>query len=144
MGKIKAFFNEFKEFALKGNVVSMAVGIIIGGAFSSIITSLTENIINPIIGCFNEGGIIGLSVTIWNAELYIGAFIMDVINFLIMALVLFVIIKAMNKVMTIGKKKEAPAAPTTKLCPFCKSEINILATKCPHCTSAIPAEEVQA
>lgn len=144
MGKIKAFFNEFKEFALKGNVVSMAVGIIIGGAFSSIITSLTENIINPIIGCFNEGGINGLSVTIWNAELYIGAFIMDVINFLIMALVLFVIIKAMNKVMTIGKKKEAPAAPTTKLCPFCKSEINILATKCPHCTSAIPAEEVQA
>lgn len=144
MGKIKAFFNEFKEFALKGNVVSMAVGIIIGGAFSSIITSLTENIISPIIGCFNEGGFKGLTITIWEAELKIGAFIMDVVNFLIMAFVLFIIIKAMNTVMTIGKKKEEAAAPTTKVCPYCQSEISILATKCPHCTSAIPAEEVQA
>ena len=144
MGKIKAFFNEFKEFALKGNVVSMAVGIIIGGAFSSIITSLTDNIISPIIGCFNEGGFNGITIDIWEAQLRIGAFLTDVLNFLIMAFVLFLIVKAMNKIMSLGKKKETPAAPTTKVCPYCQSEISILATKCPHCTSALPAEEVNA
>lgn len=144
MGKIKAFINEFKEFALKGNVVSMAVGIIIGGAFQSIVTSLIDNIINPIIGCFSTGGIKGLSVTIWNAELFIGNFIMDVINFLVMAFVIFLIVKAMNKAMSLGKKKEEPkpAEPTTKVCPYCRSEISILATRCPHCTSVLTAAEV--
>lgn len=146
MGKIKAFINEFKEFALKGNVVSMAVGIIIGGAFQSIITSLINNIINPIIGCFSYGGINGLSIQIWKAHLYIGAFIMDVINFLVMALVVFLIVKAMNKAMSLGKKKEEPKpeAPTTKTCPYCQSEISIIATRCPHCTSMLTVEEVTA
>ncbi|MGN0166371.1 MAG: large conductance mechanosensitive channel protein MscL [Lachnospiraceae bacterium] len=137
---MKSFLNEFKEFALKGNVVSMAVGIIIGGAFQSIVTSLINNIINPIIGCFNEEGINGLKITIWNAELCIGAFIMDVVNFIIMAFVIFLIVKAMNAAMSIGKKKaepEVPAEPTTKVCPYCLSEININAKKCPHCTSEL-------
>lgn len=137
MGKIKNFFNEFKAFALKGNVVSMAVGIIIGGAFTSIINSLINNIINPIIGCFVSGGINGLTVKIWKAELFYGAFVMDVINFFVMAFIVFLMVKAMNAATSIGKKKteETPAAPTTKVCPYCQSEININATKCPHCTS---------
>lgn len=137
MGKIKNFFAEFKAFALKGNVVSMAVGIIIGGAFTSIINSLINNIINPIIGCFVSGGINSLTVKIWKAELFYGAFIMDVINFIVMAFIVFLMVKAMNAATSIGKKKteEAPAEPTTKVCPYCQSEININATKCPHCTS---------
>ena len=137
MGKIKNFFAEFKAFALKGNVVSMAVGIIIGGAFTSIINSLINNIINPIIGCFVSGGINGLTVKIWKAELFYGAFIMDVINFIVMAFIVFLMVKAMNAATNVGKKKteEAPAEPTTKVCPYCQSEININATKCPHCTS---------
>lgn len=139
MEKIKNFIKEFKEFALKGNVVSMAVGIIIGGAFQSIITSLIENIISPIIGCFNTGGFEGVSITIWKAELLVGQFVLDVVNFLIMAFVVFLIVKAMNAAMSIGKKKEedVPAEPTTKVCPYCQSEININATKCPHCTSEV-------
>lgn len=139
MGRIKNFFSEFKAFALKGNVVSMAVGIIIGGAFTSIVNSLINNIINPIIGCFTAGGISGLTVQVWDATLCYGAFIMDVINFIIMAFVVFLMVKAMNSAMNIGKKKEeeVPAEPTTKVCPYCQSEININATRCPHCTSEV-------
>lgn len=145
MGKMRAFMNEFKAFALQGNVVSMAVGIIIGGAFQSIITSLIDNIINPIIGCFSYGGISGLSVTIWKAELYIGTFVMDVVNFLVMALVVFLIVKAMNTAMAkaraLGPKAETPEAPATKICPFCQSEISKIATRCPHCTSMLKVDE---
>lgn len=135
MKGIKKFFGEFKEFALKGNVVSMAVGIIIGGAFQSIVTSLIDNVISPLIGCFNVGGLNGLVIHIWKADLAIGAFLMDIINFIIMAFVIFMIVKAMNKLMDLGHKKKEEAEPTTKKCPYCQSEIDILATKCPHCTS---------
>ncbi|MDO4522088.1 MAG: large conductance mechanosensitive channel protein MscL [Eubacteriales bacterium] len=137
MSKTKSFFGEFKEFALKGNVVSMAVGVIIGGAFQSIVTSLLDNIINPVIGCFNVGGFNSLAIHVGSADLMVGQFIMDVINFLIMAFVVFMIVKAMNKAMSMGKKEEKPADPTTKVCPFCQSEIDIKATRCPHCTSQL-------
>ena len=116
------FFKEFKEFALKGNVMSLAVGVIIGGAFQSIVTSLTENFIKPLIAVFT-GGVqtdeagnpqyIGGSFTINGVEFNYGAFLSAVINFLIMALILFLLIKFINKVMSIGhkKKEEEPAAP---------------------------------
>lgn len=135
---MKAFFKEFKEFAIKGNVMSLAVGMIIGSAFTALVNSLLDNVISPIIGCFNTGGINGLHVTIWKADIYYGAFLTDVVNFLIMAFVVFLMVKAMNKLTDMGKKKDAEEeAPTTKECPYCKSEINIEATKCPHCTSDV-------
>ncbi len=119
---MKKFLQEFKAFALKGNVMSMAVGVIIGGAFQSIVTSLTANFINPLIALLtggvkkDENGnpmIIGGSFTINGVEFNYGAFISAVINFLIMALILFLLIKGMNKLMEIGhkKKEEAPAPP---------------------------------
>ena len=138
---MKKFMKEFKEFALKGNVMDMAIGVIIGGAFATIVAALTEYIINPIIGCFITGGLEGWTITIWKAELGIGAFIMAIINFIILALVLFLLLKAMNKVISLRAKEEEAAPPTTKVCPFCKSEVPIDAVKCPHCTSDLPEEE---
>ena len=107
---MKKFLEEFKEFALKGNVMDMAIGVIIGGAFASIVAALTDYIINPIIGCFTTGGLEGWTITIWKAELGIGAFIMAIINFIILALILFSMIKAMNKLMSLKKKNEEPEA----------------------------------
>lgn len=115
---MKKFLEEFKAFALKGNVMSMAVGVIIGGAFQSIVTSLTANFINPLIALitggvkYDEYGnpmIVGGSFTINGVEFNYGAFLSAVINFLIMAFILFLLIKGMNKLMEIGhKKKEEP------------------------------------
>jgi large conductance mechanosensitive channel len=136
--KTKGFFGEFKKFVMRGNVIDMAVGVIIGAAFGSIVTALTENVINPLIGCIGNPEVEGFVIPlIKGQEINLGAFITAVINFVIMAFVLFLIVKAMNKAMTIGKKKEEEAAPKTKVCPFCKSEINIEATRCPHCTSEL-------
>ena len=136
----KSWTQEFKEFILRGNVMNMAVGIIIGGAFSAIISSLTEDIISPILGLFGGMNFDQLTLSLGGeATLNYGKFITAVINFLIMAFVVFWMVKAVNKVME--KKEEAPAepeAPTTKECPFCKSEIAIEATRCPHCTSELP------
>ena len=135
---MKAFMKEFKEFISRGNVMDMAVGIIIGGAFTAIVNSLVADIINPLLGCF-----VSMDFSAWTiplvgeAALGIGNFINAIISFLIMAFILFSIIKAMNKAASIGKKPEEPAAPTTKICPYCKSEIAIEATRCPHCTSQL-------
>ena len=136
---MKAFMKEFKEFISRGNVMDMAVGIIIGGAFAAIVNSLVADIINPLLGCF-----VSMDFSAWTiplvgeAALGIGNFINAVISFLIMAFILFSIIKAMNKAASIGKKpEEKPAEPTTKICPYCKSEIAIEATRCPHCTSQL-------
>ncbi len=141
---MKKFFGEFKEFISKGNVMDMAVGIIVGGAFTAIVSALTDNIINPLIGSIFKMDFSDLAVTINGAELKYGAFIMAVINFIIIAFVLFLIVKGMNtlraKAEEKKKKEEVEAAPTTKVCPFCKSEVAIEATKCPHCTSDLPEE----
>lgn len=135
---MKKFFTEFKEFISKGNVLDLAVGVIIGGAFSTIVTSLTDNIINPLINCIGGAEIQGKIHLIGDNYIDYGAFISAIINFLIMAFVIFCIVKAVNKAMTIGhKKEEAVEEATTKVCPFCKSEIAIDAVKCPHCTSDI-------
>ena len=103
---MKKFLAEFKEFALKGNVMDMAIGVIIGGAFKGIIDALTEFILNPIIGCFTTGGLEGWTITVGEAELGIGAFIMAIINFIILAFVLFLMLKGMNKLMSLKKKEE--------------------------------------
>lgn len=134
---MKKFLEEFKAFIAKGNVLDLAVGVIIGGAFSSIVTSLTDNIIKPLINCIGGAEIQGKLHLIGDNYLDYGAFISAVINFVIMAFIIFCIVKAVNKMMSLGKKPEAEEAPapTTKVCPFCKSEIDINATKCPHCTS---------
>ena len=124
---MKKFLEEFKAFALRGNVMDMAIGVIIGGAFTSIVTSLTENIINPILGLFGGTDLSGFVLNLGGVELRYGAFITSIINFLIMAFVLFCLLKAVNKLTALGKKPEAPAEPTTKVCPFCCSEIPIKA-----------------
>ena len=147
---MKKFIHEFKEFALKGNVMNLAVGVIIGAAFQSIVTALTSSFINPLIavvtgGTNGEGVTVGGTFTIRGVVFDYGSFITAVINFLIMAFVLFCLLKAINKLVDIGKKPLAAAeeeAPTTKVCPFCKSEISLDATRCPHCTSVL--EEVNA
>ena len=148
----KSFFKEFKEFTLRGNVMDLAVGVIIGAAFGDIVTSLTESFINPLInsiGGANVGGSIKLpwvdytgldAETASSLSLNWGNFVTAIINFLIMALVLFIILKLVNKVMSIGKKPKK-ADPTTKVCPFCMSEISIKATRCPHCTSELAVVE---
>ncbi len=134
---MKKFLEEFKAFALKGNVMDMAIGVIIGAAFGNIVTALTESFINPLLGLIPGNGEVGGAFTIKGQVFNYGAFITAVINFLIMALVLFLLLKAINKAMSIGKKEEEAAAPTTKACPFCKTDINIEATRCPNCTSVL-------
>ena len=139
---MKKFKSEFKEFISRGNVMDMAVGIIIGGAFTSIVSSLVEDIINPILGMFGGMNFDQLHIKLLGeATLNYGKFISAILNFLIMALIVFIIMKTMNRMAEKFKKEEAPAAPTTKVCPFCKSEIAIDATRCPHCTSVLEEKE---
>ena len=135
---MKKFIEEFKVFALKGNVMNMAVGVIIGAAFSDLVTSFTTNIIQPIIACIGGAEVHG-KINLFGTGNYIdyGAFISSVIYFLMMAFVIFMLVKTMNTVMDLGKKKEEASAPSTKKCPYCKSEIAIEAVKCPYCTSDI-------
>lgn len=132
---MRKFISEFKEFAMKGNVMDMAVGIIIGSAFTGIVTSLVDNILSPVIGLLTKGNFDGLAVDFFGVTLKYGSFIMAVINFLIVAFVLFVIIKAMNKAKSLGQEEEAE--PEVKECPYCMSEIHVKAMRCPHCTSQL-------
>ncbi len=134
---MKAFMKEFKEFISKGNVMDMAVGIIIGGAFTAIVNSLVNDVIMPIISLLTGGfDFSALCIVLGEGEgaatLNYGAFISAIINFLVIALVIFCVIKSMNKF-----KKQQEEAPTTKDCPYCFEKINIKASKCPHCGSEI-------
>lgn len=138
--KQSKFFNEFKEFALRGNMLDLAVGILIGGAFQNVVTSLTKNIISPILGCFGEVNFSDWVFNIGNLSITYGAFLTDIINFVIMAFVVFVIVKCMNKLATIGSKTEVKEE-TTKECPHCYSNINIKANRCPYCTSELKEED---
>ena len=133
---MSSFFKEFKEFISRGNVLDMAVGVIIGGAFSSIVKSLVEDVIMPIVA-IPTGGLDFKQIKL--GPIMIGNLISAVINFLIIAFVLFCVIKAFNKAkdFTLPHKEEEEAAPTTKICPYCKSESDINATRCPHCTSVL-------
>ncbi|MBQ8183034.1 MAG: large conductance mechanosensitive channel protein MscL [Clostridia bacterium] len=154
---MKKFFGEFKDFIAKGNVIDLAVGVIIGGAFSGIVTSLVNDIVTPLITLITgrlafadmfivlTKDVAEVPATLAAAQeaglstLNYGLFIQGVINFLITAFVIFLMVKAINKVRTLGAKKEEAVeeAPTTKVCPFCKSEIAVDATRCAHCTSEV-------
>ncbi|MBQ2815593.1 MAG: large conductance mechanosensitive channel protein MscL [Clostridia bacterium] len=151
--KKTGFFAEFKKFIMRGNVIDLAVGVIIGGAFQAIVNSLVNDLISPLLGLIGGTDFTKYAITLKEAVvdkatgevtseavmLNYGAFITAVINFLIMAFIIFLLVKTINKISDLGKKKEeeAPAAPTTKVCPFCKSEIAIDAVKCAHCTSDV-------
>lgn len=154
MAKGKGFMAEFKKFIMRGNVVDLAVGVIVGGAFQAIVKSLVDDLVMPVISLATKGldfsklfvaldgqeyATLEAAQEAGAAVLTYGNFISAVINFLIMAFVVFCLVKAINAVADKAKKKEeeAPAAPTTKECPFCKSEIAIEATRCPHCTSEL-------
>ena len=137
---MKEFLDEFKAFALKGNVMDLAIGVIIGGAFQAIVTSLVGDIISPAIGIFASTDFSNLVLTINGAEIKYGSFITAIINFIIMAFIIFCLVKGLNKLASVGKKEEEPAAPTEKTCPFCQSKISIKATRCPHCTSALEVD----
>ncbi len=136
---MKKLLKEFKDFINRGNVMDLAVGVMIGGAFSAIITSLVDDIISPLLGLFGDLNLSDLSVSLGGVELRYGSFLTAIINFLIIAFVLLLFVKLINgaSALTRKKKEEAPAAPTTKACPYCKSEIAIAATRCPHCTSTL-------
>ena len=135
---MKKFFDEFKTFALRGNVIDLAVGVIIGGAFQAIVKSLTNDVLMPAIGLFVRNDFQELVFTVRDVEIRYGAFISAIINFVIMAFIIFLMVKAINKLTSIGKKKEeAIEEVTTKKCPYCMSEIAIEATRCPHCTSEL-------
>ena len=164
---MKKFFKEFKDFATRGNVVDLAVGVIIGAAFQKIVTSAVNDLVMPLIGLitgtanFNDAFVVlntpeGIAkadvVSLEFAQangvttLNYGAFISTVLDFIIMAFVIFLMIKLINKASSLKKKEEevvveeAPAAPTTKVCPYCLSEIPVNASKCAHCTSDVPVE----
>lgn len=131
--KLKKFWAEFKAFAMRGNVLDMAVGVVIGSAFTAIVNSLVGDIISPVIGLFFNADFSRVGITIGDVTIGLGAFLNAVINFLIVAFVLFVVLKVFNTL----HKKPAPAAPSTKLCPYCQSTISIKAVRCPHCTSKL-------
>lgn len=147
---------EFKEFALKGNIMDMAIGVIIGGAFQKIVTSLVNDIIMPAISIFTgKVDFSDLVFTVGNSSIKYGSFITTIVDFLIIAFSIFIAIRTINKLNDRAKQdldkmakknkflkkrkvKEAPVPePTIKICPFCLSEINIKATRCPHCTSEL-------
>ena len=140
---IKNFFNEFKTFAMRGNVMDMAVGIIIGAAFGKIVNSLVEDVIMPPIGW--ALGKVDFSDLAWElaegVTIKYGAFINTVISFIIVAFAVFILIKAVNTLQAKVAKEEAESAPTTKPCPYCCSEIPLNATRCPHCTSELKAKK---
>ena len=152
--KKNGFIAEFKQFIMRGNVIDLAVGVIIGAAFQAIIKSLVDDLVMPVISLAtngvdfanmfvsldgNEYETLAAAQEAGAAVFAYGNFINAVLNFLIMAFVIFVLVRTINKLREKAVKKEevAEAAPTTKKCPFCKSEIDIEATKCPNCTSDV-------
>lgn len=144
--KVGGFVGEFKKFITRGNVMDMAVGVIIGGAFTAIVTSLNEDILSPIISLVGGTDFSYLQIAMGSGDnapvLMYGKFITAVINFLITSFVIFLIIKGINHISDrFSKDKEAEEEATEKDCPFCMSKIDIKATRCPHCTSQLPEEE---
>ena len=142
---MKKFVEEFKEFIQQGNVMDMAIGIIIGGAFTAIVTSLVNDIINPFIKLVSGGGteVSGLSIPVPGTQngIDFGAFISAIINFLIIAFIVFCMVKALNKLMKASKLKkdeeEAVEEVAAPHCPHCLEEVKEGATRCPHCTGEI-------
>lgn len=140
---MKKFLNEFKKFALRGNVMDLAVGVIIGGAFQAIVTSLTGDVISPLIGLFAKTDFTDMVWSIRGVDIKYGAFITALLNFIIMAFVIFLFLKGINRLTSLRKAEAPKAEPTTKKCPYCCTEIAIAATRCPNCTSILTEEETK-
>ena len=140
---MKKIIKEFKEFISKGNIFDMAIGLIVGSAFTAIVNSLVGDIFSPLLTIVTSKA--DLTALAWNingAQIKYGSFLQAIITFsifLLTAIVLFFLVKGINKLRSLGQKKEEAkeAAPTTKICPFCRSEIDLEATRCPHCTSEL-------
>ena len=148
---MKRFIQEFKEFAIKGNMVDLAVGMIIGFAFTSLVKSVVDNLFMPILSIFTGKldftnmfiPLAGQTTKVYSeaveqgAVFAYGAFLTELISFLVMALVVFLFVKEINHL-----RKPTPATPTTKICPYCMSEIDVKATRCPHCTSKLEGFQI--
>ena len=132
---MKNFINEFKQFIQRGSVMDMAVGVLIGAAFKAIVDALVNNILSPLLGLFVRSDFSTLAFTVAGVQIQYGAFFMAVINFFLVAFVLFMLVKVLNRVRR--QPKEEPKAPAAKQCPYCKSDIALAATRCPHCTSIL-------
>lgn len=140
----KGFFREFKEFISQGNVLDLAVGVIIGAAFKDLVSGLVSKIFTPIINCIGsakgEDAIRQFTIPLGNSgqSIMLGDFISELISFVIMAFIVFLLVKSIRRVASIGvKKKEEEEKLTEKICPYCRTEIDIKATRCPHCTSIL-------
>ena len=130
---------EFRDFILRGNVVDLAVGVLIGGAFGGIVTALTKDVITPFIGMFGKVDLSNLNTTINGAKFGFGDFLNVVIGFLITAFVVFFfVVKPINHLMSL-RKTEPPVAPTTRECPYCLSSIPTKASRCAFCTAEVAA-----
>lgn len=160
--KKKSIGQEFKAFISRGNVIDLAVGVIIGAAFQKIVTSLVNDIVMPLIGLLTGGvnfsdhyAILRLPEGVDKAQVTsleiakqlgvttfnYGSFLTAVLDFLILALVIFMLVRYINKLRTLGEKPSVSATPTTKVCPYCKSKIDLDATRCPHCTSQLTEQK---
>lgn len=129
---------EFKEFALRGNVIDLAVGVIIGMAFGKIVSAFVESVLMPLIGLLVGGvNLTDLAFSVGEAAVRYGIFLQAVVDFLIIAFVLFLLVRAINRMQAALEKPAAPAEPTTKTCPYCASEIAVAAVRCPFCTSEL-------
>jgi len=133
---MKKFFQEFKAFISRGNVMDLAVGVIIGSAFTGVVTALTDSIIKPLLNCIGGAEIQGKIHLLGDQYIDYGSFITAVINFIIMAFIIFLLMKGIKKLLSLGKKEEA-AAPLTRKCPYCYGDIDVKATKCMYCTSDV-------
>ncbi|MBQ9005298.1 MAG: large conductance mechanosensitive channel protein MscL [Atopobiaceae bacterium] len=131
------YMDEFKEFIAQGNVMDMAVGVIIGGAFTGIVTSLTDNIINPLITTITGGGA-DMAGSLVIAGMDFGALISAIINFLIVAFIVFNLVKAVNTFKATLIKEEEVVEEPAPICPHCLEEVKEGATRCPHCAGEIP------
>ncbi len=145
MKKPSKFIEEFKKFITRGNVMDMAVGVIVGGAFTSIVNSLNKDLLTPLLAIFGGTDFSHLTVKLGKSDtapiLTYGNFLTAVINFLITAFVIFCLVKGINSLSDrFSKKEEKEEAPTQKKCPYCKTDIAIDATRCPHCTSVLEDE----
>lgn len=146
--KSKSFFQEFKTFAMRGNVMDMAVGVIIGGAFTGIVNSLVGDILTPVLSLLTKGmDIAGLGIPLGTGEdaasINYGAFLTAIINFLLVAFCVFLLVKIINNLRFRKKEDPAEPAPEPRKCPYCLQVVDDAATRCPHCTSQLPAVETE-
>ncbi len=131
-----AVAKEFKDFILRGNVVDLAVGIMIGAAFNGVVQAFVKDLITPLIGIVGSFNFAGLHFTVNKSVFLVGDFLNIIVSFVILALVIFFfIVKPVNHMMS--RRKQPDAAPTTKPCPFCATDIPLAATRCPACTSEL-------